>query len=97
MMNELLALLLIASVSYGIPIDDFFPFNGERVCLIDTDTGLVHTSNVLDCSGKALSEVHPSECYEFRLSPNDDGSSHNFDISVAFPFFAKRFKSLYVS
>ena len=97
MMNELLALLLIASVSNGIPINDFFPFDGERVCLIDTDTGLVHTSNVLDCSGKALAEVDPSECDEFRLSPNDDGSSHNFSISVTFPSFSKRFRSLYVS
>ena len=93
-MNELLVLLLIAAVSNGIPMDDFFPFNGERVCLIDTDTGLVHTSNVLDCSGKTLAEVYPTECDEFRLSPNDDGSSY---ISATFPFFSKRFRSLYVS
>ena len=97
MMNELLILLLVSSVSNGIPIKDFFPFNGDRVCLIDTDTGLIHTSNVLDCNGKAFTELYPSECDEFRLSPNDDGSSHNIKISVSFPFFSERFKNVYVS
>ena len=42
--------------------------------LIDTDAGLDHTSIVLDWSGKALAEVDPSECNEFRLSPNDDST-----------------------
>ena len=96
MITKLLFLLLIASVS-GIPLDQFFPFNGDRVCLIDAATGLVHTSNVLDCNGKLFTEINSSECEEFRLSPNNDGSSHNISISVTFPFFSKRFQSVYVS
>ena len=89
-------LLLIASVG-SIPIEDFFPFNGERVCLIDTATGLVHTSNVLDCNGRAFTDINPSECYEYRLNPNDDDSSYEINIDVMFPFFSKRFQSVYVS
>ena len=82
MLYQLLAAVLLVTVANGIPIEDFFPFNGENVCLIDATTGLVHTSNV---------------CAEYRLSPNDDASSQSISISVTFPFFAKRFMNVFVS
>ena len=96
MISKLLFLLLIASVA-TIPIDDFFPFNGDKVCLVDDVTGMIHTSNVLDCNGRAFSDINPSECHGFRLNPNDDGSSHEMHLSSTFPFFGKRFQSVYVS
>ena len=96
MISKLSLLLLLASVG-AIPIDHFFPFNGEKVCLVDDVTGLIHTSNVLDCYGRAFSDIDPSQCNEFRLNPNDDGSSHEMSLSVTFPFFGKRFQNVYVS
>ena len=94
MILQLLAVLLVTVVN-GIPIEDFFPFNGEKVCLIDATTGLIHTSNTLDDAG--ISIANPSNCFEYRLSPNDDASSQNIDISDTFPFFAKRFMNVFVS
>ena len=96
MIDKLSFLLLIAAVA-AIPLEDFFPFNGEKVCLVDDVTGLIHTSNVLDCNGKAFSDIDLSDCHEFRLNPNDDGSSHEMHLKVTFPFFGKRFQNVYVS
>jgi len=95
-MYQLLVIVLVTSVN-GIPLDKFFPFNQTNVCLIDATTGLVHTSNTLDNFGKLITDINSSECEEYRLSPNDDASSHNISISVTFPFFAKRFMNVYVS
>ena len=89
-------LVLLTSVN-GIPIEDFFPFNGDKVCLIDATTGLVHTTNTLDGSGRPVNELNSGDCDEYRLSPNDDASSHNISITVTFPFFAKRFMNVFVS
>lgn len=97
MLYQLLAALLLVTVVNGIPIEDFFPFNGDKVCLIDATTGLVHTSNMLDDSGRSVTEINPTYCNEYRLSPNDDASSQNIRISVTFPFFARRFMNIYVS
>ena len=96
MFNNLLLILFLHSVN-SIPLEDFFPFNGSKVCLIDTVTGLVHTSNVLDCNGRIFAEINQTDCEEFRLTPNNDGSSHNISIAVSFPFFSRRFTSVYVS
>ena len=97
MIPQVVILLLVTSVN-SVPIVDFFPYNGEKVCLIDAVTGLVHTSNELeDSNGKPTSEISDSECHEFRLSPNDDSSSQNISISYTFPFFAKRFRNVFVS
>ena len=96
MLYQLLAVLLVTVVN-GIPIDDFFPFNGDKVCLIDVTTGLVHTSNMLDDSGRSITEIDQADCNEYRLSPNDDAGSHSINISVTFPFFAKRFMNVFVS
>lgn len=96
MIYQLLVILLVTSVN-GIPIGDFFPFDGNKVCLIDTTSGLIHTSNTLDGSGRPINELSPNDCYEYRLSPNDDASSQNIGITVTFPFFAKRFMNVYVS
>ena len=96
MIHQLLVILLVTSV-YGIPIEKFFPFNESKVCLIDVETKLVYTSNMLDEFGRPINETYPDECDEYRLSPNDDDSSHNFSISVTFPFFAKRFTNIFVS
>ena len=65
--------------------------------MIDATSGLVHTSNTLDDSGRLITELYPDDCYEYRLSPNDDASSQNINISVTFPFFAKRFMNVFVS
>ena len=96
MISKLSILLFIASVGC-IPIEEFFPFNEGRVCLIDDATGFVHTSNVLDCNGRVVTAINPSECDEYRLSPNDDGNSRNISTSFTFPFFGKRFQNFYVS
>ena len=95
-MYQLLAILLV-TVAKGIPIEDFFPFNGEKVCLIDATTGLIHTSNTLGDAGRLIADLDPNDCFEYRLSPNDDASSQNINISVTFPFFAKRFMNVFVS
>ena len=97
MLYQLLAAVLLVTVANGIPIEDFFPFDGENVCLIDATTGLVHTSNTLDDSGRQITELYPTDCDEYRLSPNDDASSHNISISVTFPFFVRRFRNVFVS
>ena len=97
MLYQLLAAVLLVTVVNGIPIEDFFPFNEGKICLIDATTGLVHTSNTLDHSGREITELNPTECDEYRLSPNDDASSHNISISVTFPFFARRFMNIFVS
>ena len=96
MLYQLLAVLLVTVVN-GIPMDDFFPFNGDKVCLIDATSGLIHTSNTLDDSGRLITEIGPDDCNEYRLSPNDDASSQNIGISFTFPFFAKRFMNVFVS
>ena len=96
MISQFVILLLVVSVN-SLPLEKFFPFNRDRVCLIDAITGLVHTSNKIDSSGKPISEISMSTCQEFRLSPNDDASSQNINISYTFPFFAKRFKNVFVS
>jgi len=89
-------LLLIYSVS-GIPIEEFLPFNGSSVCLIDAVSGMIHTSNVMDSKGVSVDKLDRSKCEEFRLSPNDDAGSYNISISVTFPFFTKKFKNVFVS
>lgn len=96
MISQVVILLLVTSVN-SVPLADFFPYNGEKVCLIDAVTGLVHTSNAIDSNGKPTSGISDSECHEFRLSPNDDSSSQNISISYTFPFFAKRFRNVFVS
>ena len=96
MTYQLVLLLLVDSV-IGIPLQDFFPFNGPAVCLCDTSTGLVHTSNMLDINGVSVDDVNRKDCEEFRLTPNDDGSSYNINIKLGFPFFTKRFKNVFVS
>ena len=97
MLYQLLAAVLLVMAANGIPIEDFFPFDGDKVCLIDATTGLVHTSNLLDASGRSITEIDPDDCAEYRLSPNDDASSQNINISNTFPFFAKRFMNVFVS
>ena len=96
MIYQLVILLWVHS-AYAIPLQEFFPFNGPNVCLFDTTTGLIHASNALDSSGVSINEFDRSKCDEFRLSPNDDGSSPNISIGFSFPFFAKRFKNVFVS
>ena len=92
-----LLVLLLVTLASSIPIQDFFPFNGEKVCMIDSTTGLVHTSNMIDGFGVSITNLNPSECFEFRLSPNDDASSQNIGISTSFTFFNKRFRNVFVS
>ena len=96
-MKYQLVVFLLAHSVCAIPLQDFFPFNGPNVCLYDTTTEMVHTSNVLDSNGVSIEELDRSQCDEFRLSPNDDGSSPNISIGFTFPFFAKRFKNVFVS
>ena len=96
MTYQLVLLLLVHSV-IGIPLQDFFPFNGSAVCLYDTSTGLVHTSNVLDVNGVSVDDVTGRDCEEFRLTPNDDGSSYSISIGFSFPFFTKKFRNVFVS
>ena len=96
-MKYLLVILLLAHTVCAIPLQDFFPFNGSNVCLYDTVTALVHTSNAVDSNGVSIHELNTSKCDEFRLTPNDDGSSPNISIGFTFPFFAKKFKNVFVS
>jgi len=96
MAYQLVLLLLVHSV-IGIPLQDFFPLNGSNVCLYDTSTGLVHTSNVVDSNGVSIDKLNRLKCDEFRLSPNDDRSSYNISIEFVFPFFNKRFRNIFVS
>ena len=97
MLYQLLAAVLLVTAVNGIPIEDFFPFNGDRVCLIDATTGLVHTTNTLNDPGKQITALYPTECDEYRLSRNDDASSYNISISDTFPFFVRRFRNVFVS
>ncbi|XP_065894428.1 protein mesh-like isoform X2 [Dysidea avara] len=96
MTYQLVLLLLVHSV-IGIPLQDFFPFNGSAVCLYDTSTGLVHTSNVLDVNGVSVDDVTGRDCEEFRLTPNDDGSSYSISIGFSFPFFTKKFRNVFIN
>ena len=96
-MNSVLVVLLLIHSAIGIPIGGFFPFNGPKLCLFDTVTMLVHKNNVVGSGGVPIKDVTSQDCEEFRLSPNDDGSSPNISIGFTFPFFARRFRNLYVS
>ena len=99
MIYSLLTTLLIALVN-GIHLEDFIPFNGyngDKVCLVDTDTGLIHTSNTLDEFGKHITKLNPDDCDEYRFSSGDDFSSHLINIPVTFPFFANSFTRIFVS
>ena len=96
MIAVVVVLLLAHSVS-SIPIRDFFPFNGPSVCLFDTVTMLVHKNNAIGSDGVPIENIARGDCEEFRLTPNDDGSSPNISIGFTFPFFARRFRNLYVS
>ena len=96
MIGVAVVLLLVHSVS-SIPISDFFPFNGSKVCLYDTVTMLVHKSNRIESGGLPIEDITRQDCEEFRLTPNNDGSSPNISIGFTFPFFARRFRNLYVS
>ena len=96
-MNSVLVVLLLIHSAIGIPIGDFFPFNESKVCLFDTVTMLVHKNNVIGSDGVPIKDITSQDCEEFRLSPNDDGSSPNISITFNFPFFARKFSNLYVS
>ena len=92
-MNSVVVVLLLIHSAISIPIGDFFPFNGPKLCLFDTVTMLVVGSDGVPIEDEVTSQV----CEEFRLSPNNDGSSPNINIGFTFPFFTKRFQNLYVS
>ena len=96
-MNSVLVVLLLIYSASGIPNTDFFPYNGPKLCLFDTVTMLVYKNNVVGSDGVPIKDITTSDCEEFRLSPNDDGSSPNISIGFTFPFFARRFSNLYVS
>ena len=95
MIYNLLTLLLVVTVN-GIPLDQFLPFNGSKICVIDAVTGLIHIENK-NTPGLPSSRINSTSCLEYTLSPNDDASSHNISISFTFPFFAKQFTNVYVS
>ena len=97
MIYQVVVLLLLLCSINGVPIEEFLPFNGSKLCLIDAVSGMIHTSNVLDSNRVTIDELDRSKCDEFRLSPNDDAGSYNISISVTFPFFARQFKNVYVS
>ena len=93
-----LLLLVLSTIVGGIPIDNFFPFNGENVCLMDAITGLVYTNNTLvDGLGVPITDLSSSDCREFRLTPNDDATFQNINTSSLFVFFNKRFRNVFVS
>jgi len=92
-----IVILAVALVTVkGISIDEFFPFNGSKVCLYDTTSGLVHTSNVMDTNGVPIGKLDRTKCDEFRLSHNDDGSSFSLDFVFVhgFPYFTRRFRKI---
>lgn len=95
MIYSLLMFLLIATVN-SIPLDQFLPFNTSKLCLIDAITGLIHVESK-DTPGLPGDKINTTSCLEFSIGPNDDASSHNISLSFAFPFFAKRFKNVFVS
>lgn len=88
-------LLLIATVN-GIPLDQFLPFNGSKLCLIDAITGLIHIESK-HTPGLPGDRINSTFCLEFSICPNDDASSHDIDLSFTFPFFAKHFTNVFVS
>ena len=63
----------------------FIPYNQGKVCMIDTSTGYVY-SNSSKKSGK-FELLDGTNCTEYKLSPNNDGSSGAIPISVPFPMF----------
>ena len=70
-----------------------FPYNDGKVCTISTTTGLIHT----DTFGGKLEALDGINCTEYKLSPNNDGSSGEIPLSVPFPIFQRAYNSLYVS
>ena len=95
MIYNILLFLLVVTVN-GIPLDQFFPFNGGKLCLIDAVTGLVHIESK-NTPGLPSSRFGGSSCSEFSICPNDDSGSHHVNLSFTFPFYAKCFTSVYVS
>lgn len=93
--NNVLLFLLVVTVN-GIPLDQFFPFNGSKLCLIDAVTGLIHIESK-DTPGLPSSRFNGSSCSEFTICPNDDSGSHHVHLSFAFPFYGKHFRRVYVS
>ena len=90
-----MCLLVIVAVN-GVPLDQFLPFNESKLCFVDTIEGLIHIESK-DNPGLPSEGFDSSSCSEFSLLPNDDSGSHRVDLSFTFPFYAKRFTSVFVS
>ena len=72
----------------------FIPYNQGKVCMIDTSTGFVY-SNSSNKSGK-FELLDGTNCTEYKLNPNNDGSSGAIPISVPFPMFEYTYYRIFV-
>ena len=75
-------------------LDTFIPYKEGKICLVNTSTGFVHTSS----SGKSgtFGLLDGINCTEYKLSPNNDGSSGAVQISVPFSMFQHTHNRIYV-
>lgn len=72
----------------------FIPYNQGKVCMIDTSTGFVY-SNSSNKSGK-FELLDGTNCTEYKLSPNNDGSSGAIPIAVPFSMFGFTYYRIFV-
>ena len=75
-------------------LTDLYPYNDGRACTINTTTGLVY--NDMSNEGRWFEILDGVNCTEYKLSPNNDGSSGRIPTSVPFQVFQHVYNSLSV-
>ena len=72
----------------------FIPYKEDKICVVDTSTGFVHTNSSVKSGTFQL--LDGKNCTEYKLSPNNYGSSGAVPISVPFPMFQHTYNKIFV-
>ena len=75
-------------------LDALISYNEGKICTVNTSTGFIHTNS--STSGGSFELLDDVNCTEYKLSPNNDGSSGAVPISVPFSLFQNTHNRIYV-
>ena len=75
-------------------LEAFISYNEGKICTINTSTGFIHTNS--SRSGGSFELLDDVNCTEYKLSPNNDGSSGAVPISVPLSLFQNTHNRIYV-
>ena len=79
----------------SIHLDVLIPYNEGKICTVDTSTGFIYTNS--SRRGGNFELLDGINCTEYKLSPNNDGSSGAVPISVPFSIFQHTYNKIFVS